>query len=194
MGYKLEDAEYVIIGQGSVICNAEVVVDFLRKEHNLKVGVLDLVMFRPFPADLVSRMLAGKKAAVVLERTDQPLAVELPMIREIRSAMAQAAENGRSGNGAADLPYAGLAALKANETPDFYSGCFGLGSRDLQPGDLVAAVENMLEGGRKQRQFYLGIDFIQKNPLLPKMQIWQEKILVDYPHVADLALYLLRET
>jgi len=188
MGYRLEDAEYVIIGQGSVICNAEVVVDYLRKERNLKVGVLDLVMFRPFPADLVSKMLAGKKGAVVMERTDQPLAVELPMIREIRSAMAQAAENGRAGNDPASLPYAGLAALNASEIPDFYSACFGLGSRDLQPGDLIAAVDNMLEGGRKQRQFYLGIEFIQKNPLLPKMQIWQEKILVDYPHVADLAL------
>jgi len=189
MGYRLEDAEYVIVGQGSVICNAEVVVDYLREKRGLKVGVLDLVMFRPFPADLVSRMLAGKQGVVVLERTDQPLAVELPMLREIRSAMAQAAENGRAGNGSdASRPYAGLAALRAEEVPDFYSGCYGLGSRDLQPGDIIAAIDNMLEGGRKQRQFYLGIDFIQKDTPLPKMQIWQEKILADYPHVADLAL------
>jgi len=188
LGYRLEDAEYVIAGQGSVICNAEVVVDYLREKRGLKVGVLDLVMFRPFPADLVSSMLAGKKGVVVLERTDQPLAVELPMVCEIRSAMAQAAENGRAGNGAASLPYAGLAALRGDQIPDFYSGCFGLGSRDLQPGDIIAAVDNMLDDGRKQRQFYLGIDFIQKDTQLPKMQIWQEKILADYPHVADLAL------
>ena len=189
MGYRLEDAEYVIAGQGSVICNAEVVADYLREKRGLKVGVLDLVMFRPFPADLISSMLAGKKGVVVLERTDQPLAVELPMIREIRSAMAQAAENGRAGNGSdANRPYPGLAALRANQIPDFYSGCFGLGSRDLQPGDVIAAVDNMLEGGRRQRQFYLGIEFIQKDTPLPKMQIWQEKILADYPHVADLAL------
>ncbi len=190
-GYRLEDAEYVLVGQGSVICNAEVVADYLRDKRGLKVGVLDVVMFRPFPADLVSSLLAGKQGVVVLERTDQPLAVELPMIREIRSAMAQAAENGRAGNGAgaaASLPYAGLAALRADQVPDFYSACFGMGSRDLQPGDLIAAVDNMLEGGRKQRQFYLGIEFIQKDTPLPKMQIWQEKILADYPHVADLAL------
>ncbi|MCP4047201.1 MAG: pyruvate ferredoxin oxidoreductase, partial [Gammaproteobacteria bacterium] len=54
--------------------------------------------------------------------------------------------------------------------------------------DLVAAVENMLDGGRKQRQFYLSFDFIQKDTHLPKMQIWQEKILADYPHVGELAL------
>ena len=186
LGYKMEDAEYVIIGQGSVICNAEVIADYMRKERGIKVGVLNIVMFRPFPADLVTHMLAGIKGAVVMERTDQPLAVELPMIREIRAAMAQGVENGRSGNGS--LPYAGLASLKAEQVPDFYSACFGLGSRDLQPGDLIAAVDNMLEDGRKQRQFYLGIDFIQKDTPLPKMQIWQEKILADYPHVADLAL------
>jgi len=189
MGYCLEDAEYVILGQGSVICNAEAVVDYLRKERGIKIGVVDMVMFRPFPADLVSSMLAGKKGVVVMERTDQPLAVELPMIREIRSAMAQATENGRPGNDdSATLPYPGLAALLPDQVPDFYSACFGLGSRDLQPGDLIAAVDNMLEGGRKQRQFYLGFDFIQKDTRLPKMQIWQEKILADYPHVADLAL------
>lgn len=187
-GYRLEDADYVIVGQGSVICNAESVVDFLREKRKLKVGVLDLIMFRPFPADLVSRMLQGKKAVVVLERTDQPLAVELPMVREIRAAMAQAAENGRAINGSNNRPYKGLAALAADQIPDLYSGCFGLGSRDLQPGDIIAAVNNMLNDGRKQRQFYLGIEFIQKDTELPKMQIWQEKILDDYPHVADLAL------
>ena len=63
-----------------------------------------------------------------------------------------------------------------------------MGSRDLQPGDVIAAVENMLDGGRKQRQFYLGFEFIQKDTRLPKMQIWQEKILADYPNVAELAL------
>jgi len=188
LGYRLEDADYVIVGQGSVVCNAEVVADYLRKERGLKVGVLNMVMFRPFPADLVSKLLAGKKGTVVLERTDQPMAVELPMLREIRAAMSQAIENGRAANGSSELPYRGLAALRADEVPDFYSGCFGLGSRDLQPGDIVAAVDNMLEGGRKQRQFYLGIDFIHKDTRQPKMQIWQEKILADYPHVADLAL------
>jgi pyruvate-ferredoxin/flavodoxin oxidoreductase len=81
-----------------------------------------------------------------------------------------------------------LAALAGDQVPDLYSGCFGLGGRDLQPGDLVAAVDNMLEGGRRQRRFYLGIEFIHKDTPLPKVEIWQENILADYPHVAELAL------
>jgi pyruvate-ferredoxin/flavodoxin oxidoreductase len=184
-GYRLDDAEVVLVGQGSVVSNAEAVVDHLRESRGLKVGVLDLTMFRPFPADLVTAMLRGKRAAVVLERVDQPLAVDAPLLREIRAAMGQALENGRS-NGTPAHP--GLAPCRADEVPEFYSGCFGLGSRDLQPGDLVAAVENVLPGGAGRRQFYLGIEFVRKGTLMPKIQLWQEQMLEGYPHLADLAL------
>jgi pyruvate-ferredoxin/flavodoxin oxidoreductase len=210
-GYRLEDAEYVIAGQGSVVSNAEAVVDFLREKRGLKVGVLNLTMFRPFPADLVVQMLAGKRAVVVLERTDQPLAVDQPLLREIRASMGKAVENARAfhlhgekrrkpgfplsllgGNGNGnhaefELPYP-LPAIEPDATPDFYAGCFGLGSRDLQPGHIIAAVENMLPDGRNQRQFYLGIDFVRKGTLLPKLQVWQERIIEAYPGIEKLAL------
>lgn len=185
MGYRLEDAEYVIAGQGSVTENAEAVVDHLRKTRGLKIGVLNLTMFRPFPADLMTSMLRGKKAVTVLERLDQPLSVEAPLLREIRAAMGQGLENGRA-NGQA--PYPGLTPLQADDIPNFYSGCFGMGSRDLQPNDLMAAVENMLEGGGHRRQFYLSIDFVRRNTRLPKLQIWQEQILDAYPRLEELAL------
>ncbi len=192
MGYRLEDAEWVIAGQGSVVSNAEAVADHLRATRKLKVGVLDLVMFRPFPADLVVRLLKGKKGVAVLERVDQPLSVDAPLLREIRAAMSQAAENGRAkgGRGAPvqSVPYPGLDAVSASETPDFYSGCFGMGSRDLQPSDLIAAVENMLEGGTRRRRYYLGIDFVRKGTRLPKLELWQQQLLDAYPHVADLSL------
>jgi pyruvate-ferredoxin/flavodoxin oxidoreductase len=193
MGYKLEDAEYVLLGQGSVIGNAETVADWLRKEKGLKVGVLDMVMFRPFPSDLVAKLLAGKKAVTVLERTDQPLAVDAPLLREIRAAMAKAVENGRAArngkrNGAADVPHPGVPGISAEQVPDFFSGGFGFGSRDLQPGDLVAAVNNMLPDGKQRRQFYLGFDFIRKDTRLPKLEIWQEQLLESYPHLKELAL------
>ncbi|MDH3734993.1 MAG: pyruvate ferredoxin oxidoreductase, partial [Gemmatimonadota bacterium] len=86
MGYRLEDAEYVLLGQGSVVSNAEAVADWLRETRGLKIGVLDLVMFRPFPADLITGMLRGKKGVTVLERVDQPLAVDAPLLRDIRAA------------------------------------------------------------------------------------------------------------
>jgi pyruvate-ferredoxin/flavodoxin oxidoreductase len=189
-GYRLGDAEYVIAGQGSVVANAEAVADHLRRTRGIRVGVLNLTMFRPFPADLVSHLLAHKKAVTVLERTDQPLAADQPLLREMRTALAKAVENGRAArNRVADegpLPYKHVAVLAADAVPDFYSGCFGLGSRDLQPGDIIAAVDNMLAGGR--RQFYLGIDFVRERTRLPKLQVWQEQLLDAYPEIASLAL------
>ena len=172
-GYRLADAEYVIAGQGSVVANAEAVADYLRATKQLKVGVLNLTMFRPFPADLVTTLLAGKKAVAVLERTDQPMAVDLPLLREIRAAMAKAVD---------------VATLASGAVPHFYSGCFGLGSRDLQPSDLIAAVENMLPGGSGRRLFYLGVDFIRPATRLPKQQIWQEQVLEAYPSIGELTL------
>ena len=182
-GYRLDDAEWVIAGQGSVVSNAEAVVDHLRATTGLKVGVLNLTMFRPFPADFITRLLAGKKGVVVMERTDQPLAVDPPMLREIRAALAKGIENGRKAGS-----HPGLHALRPEQVPDFYSACFGLGSRDLQPGDIVAAVNNMLPGGAGRRQFYLGIDFIREGTKLPKLQIWQETLTDKYPHIEALAL------
>ncbi len=186
MGYRLDDAEYVIVGQGSVVWNAEAVVDYLRETRGIKVGVINLTMFRPFPADLISKMLKGKKAVAVLERTDQPLAVDLPILREIRAAMGKAVENGRAKDGV--TPHPGLAAIKPDDVPEFYSGAFGMGSRDLQPGDIIAAVDNMLPDGEGRRLFYLGIDFIRKGTRLPKLQIWQERLLESYPDLSGLAL------
>ena len=186
-GYRLDDAEYVIVGQGSVVANAEAVCDYLREKLKLNVGILNITVFRPFPSDVVTRLLKGKKKVVVLERTDQPLSVDAPLLREIRAAMGQAIENGRAGD-SAPQPYRGVASYSVSDLPDFYSGCFGLGSRDLQPGDIVAAVDNMLKGGRNQRQFYLGVDFIRPDTNLPKLQIWQEELLRDYPNLQDLAL------
>lgn len=182
-GYRLADAEYVILGQGSVVSNAEAVVDHLRETRGLKIGVLNLTMFRPFPTDLLTRMLVGKRAVVVLERVDQPLAVDGPLLRELRAAMAKGVENHRTPDA-----HQGVPGMRPDQVPDCYSGCFGLGSRDLQPGDIIAAVENMLPGGSQRRQFYLGIDFIRADTRAPKLQIWQEQLADAYPHLAGLAL------
>jgi pyruvate-ferredoxin/flavodoxin oxidoreductase len=157
IGYRLEDAEYVIAGQGSLVSNAEAVVDYLRETRGLKVGVLNVTMFRPFPADVITHLLRRKKAVAVLERVDQPLAVDQPILREMRAAVNKALENGRAKG---KLPYPEIATYLSDDAPEFFSGTFGLGSRDLQPGDIIAAVDNMLPDGKRRRQFYLGIDFV----------------------------------
>ncbi len=54
--------------------------------------------------------------------------------------------------------------------------------------DLILSVENMLPAGKKRRQYYLGIDFVREGTNLPKLEIWQEKLLEHYPDLAERAL------
>jgi hypothetical protein len=60
MGYRLEDAEYVLAGQGSVVPTPSWSPTTCASA-GLKVGVLNLTMFRPFPADLVADLLRGQE-------------------------------------------------------------------------------------------------------------------------------------
>ena len=187
MTHRCDDADYLILGQGSLIPTAEAVADYMRKEHRIKVGVVNLLMFRPFPGDLLSQVLKGKKGIAVLERVDQPLASDLPLIREIRATLSKSLENGRGKN---VPPYPDLATYNSmQDMPDLYSGSFGLGSRDLQPEGIVAAIENMLPKGQQKRMFYLSIDFVRQSMMTPKQEIYQQSVIDAYPHVADLALH-----
>ncbi len=185
MGYRAEDADYLIIGQGSMIPMAEAVADHLRAQRGIKAGVVDLVMFRPFPADLLSHTLKGRKGVAVVERLDQPLAVDLPLMREIRATISRCLENGRD---VRQPPFPELATYQAKDAPALYSGSFGMGSRDLQPEAIIGVVENMLPDGAHKKFFYLSIDFLRDNPASPKQRIHQETIETAYPHVRDLTI------
>ncbi|MBK6742308.1 MAG: 2-oxoacid:acceptor oxidoreductase family protein [Hydrogenophilales bacterium] len=183
--YKCEDADYVIFGMGSMTVQAEAVADYLRATRKLKVGVVNLTLFRPFPGEVLGHILKGKKGVAVLERTDQPLSEDLPLMREVRSTLSKCLENG-SDNGA----YAGYASYtSAKDMPRLYSGCYGLGSRDLQPEALIAAVENMLEKGAHKKFFYLSIDFVRDQAANPKQEIHQQEILAAYPRIKEMALH-----
>ncbi len=185
MTYRADDADYLIVGQGSMIPTAEAVADYLREARGIRVGVVNLVMFRPFPADLLGRALKGKQGVVVLERLDQPLAVDLPLVREIRATIARCLENGR---GNEQPPFPELETYQASDVPAVYSGSFGMGSRDLQPEGIVGAVENMLPDGPQKKFFYLSIDFLRDDPTSPKQRIYQETIEAAYPHVRELTI------
>lgn len=185
MSYLADDADYLILGQGSVVPSAEVVVDYIRKTRGIKVGVVDLAMFRPFPADLIGKILKGKKGVTILERLDQPLAVDLPLVREIRSALSKCLENGANPE---RKPYPNLETYQAKDMPAIYSGSFGMGSRDLQPEGIIGTIENMLPDGKHKKQFYLSIDFIRDNPITPKQRGYQEDIQDAYPNVKELAV------
>ena len=66
-GYRLEDADTVLVTLGSVAGAATEVVDELR-EQGIAAGTLTLTCFRPWPDEAVREALAGARRVVVLER------------------------------------------------------------------------------------------------------------------------------
>ena len=137
--YRLEDAEYALVGMGSLVETAMATADWLRDRRGLRVGVLGVTVFRPFPAREIVAALSGVSAAAVVERMDNPLAAGNPLATEIKAAFADAV----AGDGG------------AIRIPIIHGASAGLGSRDVRPGDLVAAVGEIAKGGR--RSFVLGI-------------------------------------
>ncbi|MCB0160125.1 MAG: hypothetical protein KDD83_18460, partial [Caldilineaceae bacterium] len=47
--YRMEDAEYAVVGMGSFIETARATVDFIREEEGIKLGVVHVTCYRPFP-------------------------------------------------------------------------------------------------------------------------------------------------
>ncbi|MCP4993448.1 MAG: pyruvate ferredoxin oxidoreductase [Gammaproteobacteria bacterium] len=183
--YLIEDAEYLILGQGSMIVQAEAVADYLREQRKIKVGVVNMTMFRPFPGDLLGGMLKGKKGVAVLERTDQPLAEDLPLMRECRAVITKCLENGASGDDKAYPTYETY--TKTTDAPALYSGCYGLGSRDLQPEALIGTIENMLPEGEKKRFFYLSVEFV-RDAVNPTQELRIQELLESYPDIQNMAV------
>ena len=66
--YRTDDADIVIVTSGSAAGTAKTVVDAKRSE-GIKVGLIKLRLFRPFPAERLINSLKGKKAIGVIDRS-----------------------------------------------------------------------------------------------------------------------------
>lgn len=66
--YKLEDAEIALTVVGSTTGTARTVVDELR-EKGIKIGLLKIRFFRPFPFEEIREALKDKKAIGVFDRS-----------------------------------------------------------------------------------------------------------------------------
>ncbi len=66
--YKVEDADYIIVTAGTMASEAEVAVDELREE-GMKVGLLKVRAFRPFPHRDMAEVLQDRKGAIIIDRS-----------------------------------------------------------------------------------------------------------------------------
>ena len=67
-GYRIEDAETIVVALGSVVGTLEETIDTLR-DAGEKIGVLSIRSYRPFPLAAVRAALGGAKRVVVLEKS-----------------------------------------------------------------------------------------------------------------------------
>ena len=149
--YKAADADTVFLSLGSAAENIEAAVDYLRQRRGAKVGSIHLNVIRPFPEAAVINALAGKKNVIVLERTDEAMAGDNPMGRDIRTALNKALQTG-------DRPAtSGLPAISAEQMPRLFSGIYGLGSRDFRPEQIFGAYE-FATGARARKDGKLASD------------------------------------
>jgi len=66
--YRTEDAELVIVALGSVLGTIKDTVDAMR-ERGVRIGVLGITCFRPWPQEAVRTALAQAKQVLVLEKS-----------------------------------------------------------------------------------------------------------------------------
>jgi len=128
--YKTSDAETVFVSLGSAAENIEAAVDYLRDRRGARLGSVHLNVIRPFPEAAVVKALAGKKNVIVIERTDEAMAGDNPMGRDIRTALHKALQG-----------EAGLPQMTADQMPRLFGGVYGLGSRDFRPEHILGAYE-----------------------------------------------------
>jgi pyruvate ferredoxin oxidoreductase alpha subunit len=121
-GYRIEDAEQILVVLGSVMGSVRDVVDALR-ERGTAVGALRLRCMRPFPADALVRSLRAARRVTVLEKAFSPGAGGI-VASELRAALHKA--------GVA-LPVDGFVG--------------GLGGRDLTPATIEAVVHASATAG-----------------------------------------------
>ncbi len=143
--YRCADAKFILVGMGSYMETAKVTVDYLRDQKGIPAGCLNVCCFRPFPARQIVQALKNCTAVTVFERMDDPLSTTgNHLTREVKAAFCDAAQgvNGQE---------------KLDRLPRVYHGAAGLGSRDVRPGDIIAAFQNSMKPDG-QHFFCVGID------------------------------------
>lgn len=133
--YGKEDATEIIVAMGSVCETIEEVVDYLNGQGK-KVGVVKVHLFRPFsPKHLVDVIPETVKSIAVMDRTKEPGSIGEPLYLDTLAALQDSIFEGAK----------------------ISRGRYGLGSKDVQPGDIISVYENLWSPNTK-KQFTISIE------------------------------------
>ncbi len=181
--YQVDNARIVLVAQGAAVETLETVAAYMRKVHRIKVGVLGIQCLRPFPGAQIATILKKKTIVAVLERVDTPLAVDPPLMRQVRASLERAIENGRLDTEI----HPGYPLINDLQLPRFRSVVYGLGGQALRAADLVILCEN-LQDERDQGRIFLGFEFARASSIYPKRQVLLDNLRRYYPKIAKLGV------
>ena len=141
--YGAEDAENIIIVMGSASETVRTVVEAMNARGE-KVGVLCVHLYRPFSVKhFMAAVPETVKRIAVIERTKEPGAFGEPLYLDVRSAF-----------------------YSSGRAPLIIGGRYGLGSKDLLPGEIAAVFEN-LASAEPKNNFTISITDDVTNTSLP---------------------------
>lgn len=137
-GYRLEDAEYALVAIGSVCGTAKDAVDAMR-EKGLRVGLLKIRVFRPFPAEEIAEALKDCRAIAIMDRSEGYNAVGGPLGAEVTAAL-----------------------YHAKSQAEVVNVMYGLSGRDVRVEDLEQLFDNLVKIGDGEKVYdemcpYLGL-------------------------------------
>ena len=69
--YRADDAEIVVVAMGSVCGTIKDTIDEMRDE-GIRIGLVTIVSYRPFPTDELRRAIAGAQDVIVIEKSISP--------------------------------------------------------------------------------------------------------------------------
>ena len=180
--HQVQDAELVLLVQGSALETVNRSVEYLRSEYKLKVGAIGLYCLRPFPGAELVKALAGKRAVVVMERLDTPLAEDPPLLREIRAALGRGLDNERFGRES----HPGYPPINERQLPRLHSAIYGIGGLPLISADLISYCRSL--NGKTPSLTYLGLEFHNISNAHPKRQVLLDQIRRAFADIDKLGL------
>ena len=66
--YRADDADMLVVAMGSINGTIKDTIDEMRAD-GVRIGLVTLVAFRPFPTEALRKLLAGRKNVVVIEKS-----------------------------------------------------------------------------------------------------------------------------
>ncbi|MDR1153028.1 MAG: 2-oxoacid:acceptor oxidoreductase family protein, partial [Bifidobacteriaceae bacterium] len=174
LAYDTADADYIMVGLGSITDDVRAVIPYLRAQ-GVKVGVVSVKLLHPFPEAELVAALGHAKAITVLERSD-----DTALTRLVTQALFRARTNAEQSGS----PYPGIPPL--NAIPHLTTAIFGLGGHDVQPRHLVAAFQAMT-APNPAPLVYLGSQFFSAGASGTMARI-QDRLRAAYPDTEAMAL------